>query len=146
LMKLAMRVSVQDAEDFRNYFSDIRVEEAYLATMMDLTNASADMVAVAFSSAELGVVQVLYTVTIPYVSSGAASVPSVSVEEVRGIVTGIDIPTFNQMLDKEMEHYTDGEYTQEVLTVMDVSEVVSGTPRMAIVTWLAVLAVLLLRP
>lgn len=146
MMKLAMRVSVQDAEDFRNYFSDIRVEEAYLATMMDLTNASADMVAVAFSSAELGVVQVLYTVTIPYVSSGAASVPSVSVEEVRGIVTGIDIPTFNQMLDKEMEHYTDGEYTQEVLTVMDVSEVVSGTPRMAIVTWLAVLAVLLLRP
>ena len=137
---------MQDAEDFRNYFSDIRVEEAYLATMMDLTNASADMVAVAFSSAELGVVQVLYTVTIPYVSSGAASVPSVSVEEVRGIVTGIDIPTFNQMLDKEMEHYTDGEYTQEVLTVMDVSEVVSGTPRMAIVTWLAVLAVLLLRP
>eukprot|EP00913_Durusdinium_trenchii_P019244 g18086.t1 len=114
VMKLTMRVEVRDMEDYREYFEDPLIRQAYINVMSEVSTVPKEQLQVEMSSEELGYIMVTYIMTIPY-SDGEPSLPMAEIQEK---LSSIDMPTFNELLDKEISEVAgEGKYQQKVVSV-----------------------------
>ncbi|CAK9013012.1 Exportin-T (Exportin(tRNA)) (tRNA exportin) [Durusdinium trenchii] len=114
VMKLTMRVEVRDTEDYREYFEDPLIRQAYINVMSEVSTVPKEQLQVEMSSEELGYIMVTYIMTIPY-SDGEPSLPMAEIQEK---LSSIDMPTFNELLDKEISEVAgEGKYQQKVVSV-----------------------------
>ena len=112
---LGPRDASSHAQDYREYFKDPVVREAYINVMSEVASIPSEMINLEMNSQQLGYIIVTYVITIPYTSQGVPTIPIHSLEEKLGTM---EIPTFNDMLEAEMNRLAgEGKYIQTVLNV-----------------------------
>jgi len=118
-MRLAMRVEVMDVDDYREYFEDPSVREAYVDVMSRVANVSSKMIDVRMSTNRLGSIVVQYMLTIPYIDES----PSIPLQSIENKLSTIQMSTFNEMLDEAMDRVAGGRFEQKVVSVTVVDDI-----------------------
>lgn len=108
-----------DVDDYREYFEDPSVREAYVDVMSRVANVSSKMIDVRMSTNRLGSIVVQYMLTIPYIDES----PSIPLQSIENKLSTIQMSTFNEMLDEAMDRVAGGRFEQKVVSVTVVDDI-----------------------
>lgn len=109
-----------NVDDYREYFEDPSVREAYVDVMSRVANVSTEMIDVLMSTPRLGSIVVQYMLTIPYIDES----PSIPLQSIENKLSTIQMSTFNEMLDEAMDRVAgDGRFQQKVVSVTVVDDI-----------------------
>mmetsp|Transcript_33573 Transcript_33573/g.62907 ORF Transcript_33573/g.62907 Transcript_33573/m.62907 type:complete len:318 (-) Transcript_33573:160-1113(-) len=120
LMRVTMRVAVQDPDDYMDYFTDPKVAKAYVRVMMNITGARSDQIDLEMDAKQLGNITIVYTITIPYMDNGTMLVPSMPLSSMQASLAAVDMDSLSSMINEAMDAETGpGIYKQQVLSVVE---------------------------